>query len=242
MQELEQVMLLVKDSTDPKSKPTGNPAEKWHLSHWAPEDEQFWNDWGKKIAWKNLVISIPNLTLAFATWIMWSIVVTTVQKANDTDASAYPFADLGLEAGDKKGYKAALFMLPSIAGLAGATLRVVNSFMVASTGGKTTNAMNSTLTIFPMIGIGLALASTDCPFWLLSILAPCCGFGGGAFASSMSGISFFFPKRDQGLALGLKAGLGNLGVSLTQLILPRISAVKAFGIPAVGGMYIMNCG
>merc|ERR1719230_606595 len=113
--------------------------------------------------------------------------------------------------------------------------------MVAVTGGKTHNAMNSSLAVLPMIAIGLAFSSNDCPFWLLCIVAPCCGFGGGAFASSMSGISFFFPKRDQGLALGLNAGLGNLGVSLTQLVLPQVASAPLFGLSAVGGKYIMNC-
>jgi len=222
---------------------SGNPAEFQKLTYWKPEDAAFWAQWGKRIAWKNLLISIPNLLLMFATWIMWSIVVTTVQAANDaTGGTAYRFADLGLSPGDTKGYKASLFMLPSIAGLAGATLRVPNSFMVASTGGQVTNAMNSTLAILPMVGIALAFRSTDCPFWLLCILAPCCGFGGGAFASSMSGISFFFPRRDQGMALGLNAGIGNLGVSVTQLVLPVVCSSGIFGAGSVGGKYVMNSG
>jgi len=147
-----------------------------------------------------------------------------------------------LDPADKKGYKSMLLLLPSIAGLAGATLRVPNSFMMSVTGGKTTNAMNSTLAILPMIAIGIAFSSSACPYWLLCIIAPCCGFGGGAFASSMSGISFFFPKRQQGMALGLNAGIGNLGVSVTQLVLPLIASVAAFGGSAIGGKWIMNCG
>jgi len=222
---------------------SGDPAKCKKLAYWKPEDPKFWAEWGKRIAWKNLLISVPNLLLMFATWIMWSILVTTVQTANDaSNGAAYPFADLGLDPDDSTGYKSSLFMLPSIAGLAGATLRVPNSFMVASTGGQVTNAMNSTLAILPMVGIALALASTDCPFWLLCILAPCCGFGGGAFASSMSGISFFFPKRDQGMALGLNAGIGNLGVSVTQLVLPVVCSSGIFGAESVGGKYVMNAG
>jgi len=219
-----------------------NPAAKQKLSRWEPENEEFWQTWGSKIAFKNLWISIPNLCLAFATWIMWSIMATVVQKAHDVDSSAFPFADLGLDPADKKAYKAMVFMLPSIAGLAGATLRVSNTFMVAATGGQVPNAMNSTLTIIPMLGIGLAFASSDVPFWLLCILAPACGFGGGAFASSMSGISFFFPKKKQGLALGLNAGIGNLGVSLTQLALPIVTGSAMFGGDDIGGKFPKNAG
>mmetsp|Transcript_27150 Transcript_27150/g.49017 ORF Transcript_27150/g.49017 Transcript_27150/m.49017 type:complete len:514 (-) Transcript_27150:550-2091(-) len=198
--------------------------------------------YGSKIAYKNLIISIPNLTLAFATWTMWSIVVTTVQKANEADPTAYTFPDLGLDPSDKSGYRAMLLLLPSIAGLAGATFRVTNSFMVAATGGKVTNAMNSTLAILPMIALAIAFSQKDVPYWVLCIVAPCCGFGGGAFASSMSGISFFFPKRKQGMALGLNAGIGNLGVSVTQLVLPQLAGYAAFGGMAIGAKYVMNTG
>mmetsp|Transcript_82865 Transcript_82865/g.146430 ORF Transcript_82865/g.146430 Transcript_82865/m.146430 type:complete len:670 (+) Transcript_82865:52-2061(+) len=219
-----------------------HPGTQAKLAFWNPEDAQFWEEWGSKIAWKNLLISIPNLTLMFATWIMWSIIATQIQASHEDDPSAYAFADLGLDPGDSNSYKATVLMLPSLAGLAGATLRVPNSFLVAVCGGKTHNAMNSTLAILPMILIGVTLSSKDCPFWLLCIVAPCCGFGGGAFASSMSSISFFFPKRSQGLALGLNAGIGNLGVSLTQLLIPLVCSAAVFGGSAIGAKYIMNAG
>jgi NNP family nitrate/nitrite transporter-like MFS transporter len=218
-----------------------NPALKWKLTYWDAENEAFWNTWGKSIAWRNLLISIPNLCLAFATWIMWSILVTQVQDAHDADSTAFQFSDWP-DMDKKKNYKAQLSMLPSIAGLAGATLRVVNTFMVAVNGGQCSNAMNSTLTILPMVAIGIAFASGDVPFWVLCVLAACSGFGGGAFASSMSGISFFFPKSQQGMALGLNAGIGNLGVSLTQLLIPRMCGFAAFGGDAIGGKYPMNAG
>lgn len=220
----------------------GNPAAKQKLSCWQPEDEEFWNTWGSKIAWKNLMISIPNLLLMFATWLMWSIVATTIQTAHDKDPTAYAFTDMGLDPTDKKGYKATLFMVPALAGFSGATLRVVNTFMVAIAGGQAPNAMNSTLAIIPMAGIGIALANKSCPFWALCILAPMSGFGGGAFASSMSAISFFFPKKKQGVALGMNAGLGNLGVSVTQFMMPLVTSAPVFGIGAIGEKYVANGG
>ena len=223
-------------------KSLGNPAARKKLSCWEPEDEEFWSTWGNRIAWKSLAISIPNLSLAFATWLMWSVIATTVQAAHDDDPNAYMFTDLGLSPTDKKSWKANIFMLPALAGLSGATCRVVNTFMVGIAGGQMPCAMNTTFTMIPMIGVGIALASSSCPFWVLSILAPVCGFGGGAFASSMSAISFFFPKRKQGMALGMNAGFGNLGVSVTQLIVPMVCSVSIFGIGAIGGKYVANAG
>jgi len=239
--------IVNKDVTDTEKQKCvwtghGNPAANQKLSCWEPEDEEFWETWGKRIAWKNLLISIPNLSLGFATWLMWSVVATTLQAAHDDDSNAYMFKDLDLSPTDTKGWKANIFMLPALAGLSGATCRVVNTFMVAIAGGQMPNAMNTTLTIIPMMGIGLALAKSNCPFWVLSILAPASGLGGGAFSSSMSSISFFFPKRKQGFALGMNAGFGNLGVSVTQLVVPQICSVSLIGIGVIGSKYVANSG
>ncbi len=64
--------------------------------------------------------------------------------------------------------------------------------------------------------------------WCLSLL---CGFGGGNFASSMANISFFFPKAEKGNALALNAGLGNLGVSVVQFVVPLVITAGVFGWP-----------
>jgi NNP family nitrate/nitrite transporter-like MFS transporter len=49
----------------------------------------------------------------------------------------------------------------------------------------------------------------------------------------MSNIGFFFPKKEKGNALALNAGLGNLGVSVMQFIVPIIITMSVFG--ALGG-------
>ena len=120
-------------------------------------------------------------------------------------------------------------MLASLAGLTGASLRVVNTFMVAICGTRMHNTMNSFIAMVPMFGIFILLRNKDVTFRSLVLLAGMSGIGGGAFASSMSSISFFFPKRKQGLALGINAGLGNLGVSLSQLLVPLVTAGAYFG-------------
>jgi NNP family nitrate/nitrite transporter-like MFS transporter len=225
-----------------------NPAKSKQLSQWLPEDEEFWSKWGNAIAWKNLLVSIPNLLLMFASWTMWSIVVVTIQSAHDNDIKAYSFGGIGeIDGGETQAkadlrYRALLFMIPSLAGLAGATMRVVNSFMITAIGGATCNSMNSTMAIIPMIGIGIFAANSDVPFSILVVLAAMSGIGGGAFASSMPNCSFLFPKKKQGMALGLNACIGNLGVSLTQLVLPQICGVAMFGGSAIGGKYVFNAG
>ncbi len=206
---------------------------------WAPEDAKFWEAAGKKIAYRNLAISIPCLLCAFAVWSYWSII--TVQMKN----LGFPFTS------------EQLFTLTAVAGLTGATLRIPNSFLIAIAGGRTVIAVTTGLLLIPALGTGIALQDPNTSFGVFVVLAALSGIGGGNFASSMSNISFFFPKRMQGSALGLNAGLGNLGVSVMQVLLPLVMTIPIFGalggdgfpLPeAVGGspagtmIWIQNCG
>ena len=181
------------------------------LHKWDPEDTEFWEKEGKKIAYRNLWISIPSLLCAFAVWLYWGII--TVQMIN----LGFPFT------------KPELFTLAAIAGLTGATLRIPNSFFIRIAGGRNTVVFCTALLIIPALGTGLALQSKDTPLWVFQMLAFLSGIGGGNFASSMSNISFFFPKRMQGLALGLNAGLGNAGVTTMQILIPLVMTAGIFG-------------
>ncbi|MEN8179545.1 MAG: antiporter [Pseudomonadota bacterium] len=181
------------------------------IKEWNPEDPQFWESTGKKIANRNLWISIPSLLCGFAVWLYWGII--TVQMLN----LGFPFE------------KAELFTLAAIAGLTGATLRIPSSFFIRIAGGRNTIFFTTALLMIPAIGAGIALQDKNTPLWVFQILAFLSGFGGGNFASSMSNISFFFPKKQQGLALGLNAGLGNAGVTTMQILIPLVMTFGIFG-------------
>lgn len=208
------------------------------LPHWDPEDEAFWTERGARIATRNLWISIPCLLCGFAVWMYWSIITVQMQK-------------LGFQFDPDPGRNTELFYtLAAIAGLAGATLRIPNSFFIALAGGRNVVAVTTALLILPSFGVGIALANPHTGYGTFAVLAALSGIGGGAFASSMSNISFFFPKRMQGLALGLNAGLGNLGVSLMQVLLPFVMTFALFGalggppqtLPDGSSTWIQNCG
>ncbi len=225
------------------------------LSYWNPDDEQFWEEKGRSVAMRNLVVSIPNLLCGFAVWLYWGMVAKFIQRLHFADETLFNFTfmnDGNAYGGDA--YRGLLFMLPAVAGLAGATLRVPNSFMIAICGGRNVKFMTTALLLLPAIGAGIALQNPDTPFIIFILLAALAGVGGGAFASSMSNISFFFPKKMQGLSLGLNAGIGNLGVSLMQFLLPWIITFGAFGslggdgyrIPGLGSgevvIWVQNAG
>ncbi len=185
------------------------------LHKWDVEDEDFWEAEGKFVANRNLWISIPSLLCGFAIWLYWGII--TVQMLN----LGFPYE------------KPQLFTLMAIAGLTGATLRIPSSFFIRLCGGRNTIFFTTTLLILPALGTGIALQDKDTPFWIYQVLALLSGIGGGNFASSMSNISFFFPKKVQGLALGLNAGLGNFGVTTMQILIPLVMTAGIFG--ALGG-------
>ncbi|MDZ4136406.1 MAG: MFS transporter [Paracoccaceae bacterium] len=185
------------------------------LAEWQPEDPDFWENTGERIARRNLYISIPALLLAFSVWMVWSMVVAKLPSigfAYTTDQ---------------------LFWLAALPGLSGATLRIFYSFMVPIFGGRLWTTMSTASLLIPAFGIGYAVQNPDTPYVIFLVLALLCGFGGGNFASSMSNISFFFPKAQKGNALALNAGLGNLGVSVMQFAVPLVIVAGVFG--ALGG-------
>ncbi|XOV79882.1 MAG: antiporter [Aestuariibacter sp.] len=192
------------------------------LHKWDPEDKEFWESEGKKIATRNLWISIPSLLCGFAVWLYWGII--TVQMLN----LGFGFA------------KAELFTLMAIAGLTGATLRIPSSFFIRLCGGRNTIFFTTALLMIPAIGTGFALQNPETPLWQFQLLALLSGFGGGNFASSMSNISFFYPKSQQGLALGLNAGLGNFGVTTMQILVPLFMTFAAFGALSGDPMTLIN--
>ncbi|MBY4636504.1 MFS transporter [Sphingopyxis sp. XHP0097] len=185
------------------------------LTEWKPEDPAFWQSQGERIARRNLYISIPALLLAFAVWMVWSVVVAKLPSigfAYTTDQ---------------------LFWLAALPGLSGATFRIFYSFMVPIFGGRLWTTLSTASLLIPAFGIGYAVQNPNTPYIIFLVLALLCGFGGGNFASSMSNISFFFPKAQKGNALALNAGLGNLGVSVMQFAVPLAITAGVFG--ALGG-------
>ncbi len=195
---------------------------KADIADWRPEDEKFWNNGGRAVAYRNLWISIPNLLVGFAVWGMWGII--TVQMLN----LGFPFKP------------AEMFSLTAIAGLMGATLRIPASFFIKLSGGRNTIFLTSALLMVPAIWTGIALQDQTTPLWVFQACAFLSGIGGGNFACSMSNISSFFPKRLQGTGLGLNAGLGNFGVTTMQVLIPLVMTIGIFGSAAGGSMVLLK--
>jgi MFS transporter, NNP family, nitrate/nitrite transporter len=182
------------------------------LEIWTPEDKAFWEREGEAVAKLNLWISVPALFLAFAIWQVWSVVAVSLPA-------------LGFKYSTDQ-----LFWLAAAPALSGATLRIFYSFMVPLVGGRRWTAISTASLLAPALGIGFAVQDTTTPYATMLALALLCGLGGGNFSSSMANISFFFPKERKGSALGVNAGLGNLGVSVVQFLSPLVITAGVLGI------------
>lgn len=207
---------------------------KVNIQSWDVEDVQFWESQGKTTAFRNLWISIPALLQSFCLWIMWGMIIVQMKKLGFTLGLSHQTPE------DLKIGNELLWTLPAIAGLSGATLRIPHSFLIAIGGGRNVVFFSTLLLFIPAMGAGIALQNINTPYLVFAILAVLSGFGGGNFASSMSNISFFFPKRMQGTALGLNAGLGNLGVSVMQFLIPIVITAGFFGSFAGAGLPLVE--
>jgi NNP family nitrate/nitrite transporter-like MFS transporter len=198
------------------------------ISDWNPEDQKFWESKGKFIARRNLIWSIFAEHLGFSIWLIWSIVATKLPQAGfhyTTDQ---------------------LFQLVALPGLIGSLMRFPYTFAVVTFGGRNWTIFSASVLFIPVLALSYFVTKPDTPFWLMLLVAATAGLGGGNFASSMTNISFFYPDRMKGWALGLNAAGGNIGVSSVQLLTPILLGVGFInlylGVPSSGGSYLQNAG
>ena len=188
---------------------------RW-IEHWNPEDTQQWESEGKAIAGRNLRWSIFAEFLGFVVWQLWSIVVVQL-----------PGAGFQLSTSET-------FWLLSMPSLVGATLRIPYTFMVPKFGGRNWTIVSAMLLLIPSIGLAVCVSNPATPFPVLLAVAALAGFGGGNFASSMANITFFYPAREKGWALGLNAAGGNLGAAVAQLVVPIAVSLTASVVSGAG--------
>src|SRR6201996_4948868 len=197
------------------------------ISEWNPEDHTFWNTTGKTVARRNLIWSIVAEHIGLSVWLIWAIVATKLPAAGfhySTDE---------------------LFQLVALPGLIGALMRFPYTFAVTTFGGRNWTIFSAAVLFIPTLCLAYFVSHPETPFWLMLLVASFAGLGGGNFASSMANISFFYPDRMKGWALGLNAAGGNIGVSSVQLLTPILMGVGLFNLyqaTPVAGVYLQNAG
>ncbi|NLF30150.1 MAG: MFS transporter, partial [Planctomycetes bacterium] len=181
--------------------------KEW-LTAWNPEDEATWD---KALAWRTLWITTFTLTMCFVAWFLPSAIIPKL------NAIGYNFTP------------GQLYWLAATPGLSAGLLRLVWMVLPPIMGTRKMVALTTLLLFFPVLGWGVrTMLPGTAPYWELLALAFLAGIGGGAFSGFMPSTSYFFPKRMQGTALGLQAGIGNFGVSLVQLLTPWVIGFGMF--------------
>ncbi|MCX3059056.1 MFS transporter [Streptomyces beihaiensis] len=183
------------------------------ITDWEPENDLFWKSVGKRVATRNLWIAVPALLVAFVVWQVWSVTATNL-------------TDVGFSYSTSQ-----LFWLTAVPGITGGTARILYTFLGPRIGQRRFTALSTLVLVAPLIWLGFAVQNTGTPYGVMIAIAALCGIGGANFASSLANIGFFFPKREKGSATGVNGGLGNLGVSVVQLLTPIVitSSVIAIG-------------
>ncbi|GAB3223449.1 NarK family nitrate/nitrite MFS transporter [Kineococcus gypseus] len=199
--------MAVTEERDPALGTIPHPRPGRWVDHYDPEDREQWESTGRPAARRNLWLSIFAEFLGFSVWQLWTIVTPSLNNAG-----------FSLTADQ-------MFWLIAVPNLVGATLRFPYTFAVPRFGGRNWTIVSALLLIVPCAGLAVVVQNPGTPFWLMVLVAATAGVGGGNFASSMANISFFFPEREKGAALGLNAAGGNLGVAVVQLVVPIIVVI-----------------
>ncbi len=186
------------------------------LPRWEPEDPKFWKETGSAIAWRTCGLTTFSLIFSFATWFVMSAVVVRMP------AIGFKFTTMEL------------FWLAAIPGLASGILRLIHSNFIPVLGTRPVVSVSTIIKVIPMIWLGFAIQDTSTSWTTFMVIGFLTGMGGGDFSSFMPSTSIFFPKRLQGVAMGIQAGLGNFGVSIVQFVAPWIIGFAALGT-IVGG-------
>ena len=199
------------------------------IDEWNPEDETFWKRTGQRVARRNLFWSIVAENLGFSIWLIWSVVATRLPK-------------VGFHYTTEQ-----LFSLVALPGLIGSLMRFPYTFAVPRFGGRNWTVVSALLLFIPTTSLALLVTRPATPFWLMALAAATAGLGGGNFASSMANISFFYPDRKKGFALGLNAAGGNIGVSTVQLLIPIVLGLPIFSLylgqpQGPSHIYLQNAG
>lgn len=194
------------------------------VADWRPEDATFWEATGKRLAWRTLWITTANLTMAFIAWFLVSALVVRLPNIGFTFTPTQ------------------LFWLTAMPGLAGGSLRIVHTFLIPIYGTRRVVGWSTLSLLIPLVGLFYAVQDTGTPFWVLMALAFAAGLGGGNFSSFMPSTSLYFPKRLQGTALAIQAGVGNFGVSVVQFLTPWIVGAALVGGTMLGEPQVFTKG
>jgi NNP family nitrate/nitrite transporter-like MFS transporter len=226
--------MAIQDAVDSTLVEPGVVGKGRWIERWEPENELFWESRGRAIAKRNLIFSIIAEHIGFSVWLLWSIVVVKMYGTFDPETGALVSAGAnGWALTASQG-----FTILAVASGVGAFLRIPYTFAVGIFGGRNWTIASALLLLIPTLALAWVVGHPDTSFGVLLLVAATAGFGGGNFASSMSNITYFYPEKEKGWALGLNAAGGNIGVAVAQKLVPFAIAAFGIGLATAGLVYV----
>ena len=164
----------------------------------------------KKKQWSVVAMSTLSFTVCFMVWMMFAVIGIPIK------------ATLGLN-------ETQFGLLVAMPVLTGSLIRLPLGMLTDRYGGRIVFTVLMASTIIPIYMI-----SYGTEFWHYLVMALFVGIAGGSFTVGIAYCARWFPKNQQGLAMGI-FGAGNSGAAVTKLVAPTI--VVALGWQAVPQIY-----
>ncbi len=164
----------------------------------------------KRQAWSVLIVSTWSFTVCFMVWMMFGVIGIPIKKMLDLNATQFG-------------------LLTATPVLTGSLIRVPLGIWTDRYGGRIVMALLMAVTV---PAIWLMAYATE--FWHFLTIGLFVGLAGGSFSVGTPYVARWFPKRQQGMAMGIY-GAGNSGSAVNKFVAPVI--LVAFGWAAVPQVY-----
>ena len=164
----------------------------------------------KRQALSVLIVSTLAFTVCFMVWMMFGVIGIPIKKALDLNATQF-----------------GLLMATPV--LTGSLIRVPLGIWTDKFGGRIVMTLLMALTV-PAI----YLMSYASAYWHFLTIGLFVGLAGGSFSVGTPYVARWFPKNQQGFAMGIY-GAGNSGAAVNKFVAPAL--VVAFGWAMVPQVY-----
>ena len=164
----------------------------------------------KRQAWSVLIVSTWSFTVCFMVWMMFGVIGIPIKKMLDLNATQFG-------------------LLTATPVLTGSLIRVPLGIWTDRYGGRIVMALLMAATV---PAIWLMAYATE--FWHFLTIGLFVGLAGGSFSVGTPYVARWFPKQQQGMAMGIY-GAGNSGSAVNKFVAPVI--LVAFGWAAVPQVY-----
>jgi MFS transporter, NNP family, nitrate/nitrite transporter len=161
-------------------------------------------------SWSVLVVSTLAFTVCFMVWMMFGVIGIPIKKALNLNSTEFG-------------------LLTAMPVLAGSLIRVPLGIWTDRFGGRIVMALLMAATV-PAIWL-MAYATQ---YWHFLVIGLFVGLAGGSFSVGTPYVARWFPKRRQGMAMGVY-GAGNSGAAVNKFVAPAL--LVAFGWAAVPKVY-----